>query len=167
MVLALLANGGRGSRRGRLGIALMASEGERLMLAPMRTTRTAALFLTAAALSLTALTASPAVAGDDDDDEVQRNGTCSYGTDWKIKAKSDDGRIEVEAEIDSNKVGQTWTWKFKDNGNVFAKGQSTTTAPSGSFEVERKPANLAGTDHFVFRAVHPKSGEVCRATVSW
>ena len=75
--------------------------------------------------------------------------------------------IEVEAEIDSNKVGQTWSWKFKDNGNVFAKGQSTTTGPSGSFEVERKPANLAGTDHFVFRAVHPSSGEVCRATVAW
>ncbi len=106
-------------------------------------------------------------AGDDDDDRVERNGSCSAGTDWKIKAKSDDGRIEVEAEIDSNKVGQTWNWKFKDNGNVFAKGQSTTTGPSGSFEVERKPANLAGTDHFVFRAVNPSSGEVCRATVAW
>ena len=50
---------------------------------------------------------------------------------------------------------------------MFATGTSTTTAPSGSFEVERKPANKAGTDNFVFRAVHPKSGEVCRATVSW
>ena len=100
----------------------------------------------------------PAVAGDDDDDRVERNGSCSAGTDWKIKAKSDDGRIEVEAEIDSNKVGQTWSWKFKDNGTVFAKGQSTTTGPSGSFEVERKPANLAGTDHFVFRAVHAELG---------
>ena len=136
------------------------------MLAPTRTTRTAALFLSAAALSLMTLTASPAVAGGDDD-AVQRNGSCNSGTDWKIKAKSDDGRIEVEAEIDSNKVGQNWTWKFKDNGKVFAKGQSTTTGPSGSFEVERKPANLAGTDDFVFRAVNPKSGEVCRATVSW
>ena len=64
-------------------------------------------------------------------------------------------------------MGQTWSWKFKDNGTVFAKGQSTTTGPSGSFEVERKPANLAGTDHFVFRAVHAGSGEVCRATVAW
>ena len=93
---------------------------------------------------------------------MQRNGR-SAGTEWKIKAKADDGRIEVEAEIDSNKVGQSWSWKFKDNGSVFATGTSTTTSPSGSFEVERKPANKAGTDNFVFRAVHPKSGEVCRA----
>jgi hypothetical protein len=122
--------------------------------------------LTISTLALTGLTIAPAVAGDDDD-RVERNGSCSAGTDWKIKAKADDGRIEVEAEIDSNKVGQSWSWKFKDNGSVFATGTSTTTAPSGSFEVERKPANKAGTDNFVFRAVHPKSGEVCRATVSW
>ena len=127
---------------------------------------TAALTLGAAALGLSALTATPAVAPGDGAD-VRRNGSCSAGTDWKIKAKSDDGRIEVEAEIDSNKVGQSWSWKFKDNGSVFATGTSTTTAPSGSFEVERKPVNQAGTDSFVFRAVHPKSGEVCRATVSW
>ena len=61
----------------------------------------------------------------------------------------------------------SWSWKFKDNGAVFATGTSTTTGPSGSFEVERKPANQAGTDNLVFRAVNPKSGEVCRATVSW
>jgi hypothetical protein len=129
--------------------------------------RTAAVALTISTLGLTALVAAPAMAGDGDDDRIERNGSCSAGTDWKIKAKSDDGRIEVEAEIDSNQVGQTWSWKFKDNGTVFAKGQSTTTGPSGSFEVERKPANLAGTDHFVFRAVHAGSGEVCRATVAW
>lgn len=123
--------------------------------------------LTISTLALTGLTIAPAVAGDDDDNRVERNGSCSAGTEWKIKAKADDGRIEVEAEIDSNKVGQSWSWKFKDNGTVFATGTSTTTAPSGSFEVERKPANKAGTDNFVFRAVHPKSSEVCRATVSW
>jgi hypothetical protein len=133
----------------------------------MKTTRRVAATLTVPTLALCALTASPAVGSGGDDDEIRRNGSCSGATDWKIKAKSDDGRIEVEAEIDSNKVGQTWVWRFKHNGDVFAKGQSVTTAPSGSFEVERKPANLAGTDTFVFRAVNPKSGEVCRATVSW
>ena len=122
--------------------------------------------LTISTLALSGVTIAPAAAGDDDD-RVQRHGSCSAGTEWKIKAEADDGRIEVEAEIDSNKVGQSWSWKFKDNGSVFATGTSTTTAPSGSFEVERKPANKAGTDNFVSRAVHPKSGEVCRATVSW
>ena len=128
---------------------------------------TAAITLSASAIALTGLTASPAVADDGNAGEVRRTGPCSAGTDWKIKAKSDDGRIEVEAEIDSNKVGQTWLWRFKHDGEVFASGQSVTRAPSGSFEVARKPANKAGTDHFVFRAVNPTSGEVCRATVDW
>jgi len=117
-------------------------------------------------LALGAVTILPAAASGGGK-EVERRGNCSDSTDWKLKAKSDDGRIEVEAEIDSNKVGQDWSWKLKDNGAVFATGTSTTTGPSGSFAVERKPANQAGTDSFVFRAVYPKSGEVCRATVSW
>ena len=117
--------------------------------------------------ALTAFVAGPAVAQGDDDNEVRTNGSCSGSTDWKMKAKSDDGRIEVESEVDSNKVGQTWNWKLKDNGVQVSSGSSTTTGPSGSFEVERKPANQAGTDHFVFRAVNPKSGEVCRGTVAW
>ncbi|MDI4659394.1 hypothetical protein, partial [Xanthobacter autotrophicus] len=100
-----------------------------------------------------------------DDDANHNAGSCSAGTSWKIKAKADDGRIEVEAEVDSNTVGQDWAWKLKDNGVVIASGTSTTRGPSGSFEVERKPANKAGTDRFVFRAAH--AGEVCRATVAW
>jgi hypothetical protein len=129
----------------------------------VKTTRGVATALAVPALLMVAV-APPATAGDD---RIERNGSCSGRTDWKIKAKSDDGRIEVEAEVDSNRIGQTWSWKFKHNGNVFARGTSTTQAPSGSFEVERKPANLAGTDRFVFRAVNLRSGEVCRAMVSW
>ena len=124
---------------------------------------TTVLTLTTLTLAGLAVSAAPASAGGDDAN--QRSGSCSAGTDWKIKAKADDGRIEVEAEIDSNKVGQTWTWKLKDNGAVIASGSSTTQGPSGSFGVERRPANKSGTDHFVFRAVH--AGEVCRATVAW
>ena len=132
----------------------------------MKTARRLTAALALPAIALTAL-AGPATASGGDDDRVERRGSCAGSTDWKIKAKSDDGRIEVEAEIDSNRVGQSWTWKFKHNGSVFSKGTSTTKAPSGSFEVERKPANFAGTDTFVFRAVNPRSGEVCRATISW
>ena len=117
--------------------------------------------------ALTAFVAGPAGASGGGDDAVRTNGSCSGSTDWKMKAKSDDGRIEVESEVDSNKVGQNWNWKLKDDGALVSSGSSTTTGPSGSFEVQRKPANRAGTDHFVFRAVNPKSGEVCRGTVAW
>ena len=64
---------------------------------------------------------------------VRADGTCSAGATWKLKAKNDNGALEVEAEVDSNVVGQTWTWRLKDNGVRVANGSSVTVAPSGSF----------------------------------
>jgi hypothetical protein len=98
--------------------------------------------------------------------KVTDNGTCSGATVWKLKAKPDNSKIEVEGEIDSNKNGRVWTWTIKQNGTVAAKGQSTTKAPSGSFSVNRRLDNLAGSDTFVLRAVNTSSGEVCRGSVT-
>ena len=123
-------------------------------------TRAVTALLIATALPLIAAGAAQA-----SDDDVIRRGSCSGSTDWKIKAKPDDGRIEVEAEIDSNRNGQTWRWVLRHEGNVAARGQSTTRGPSGSFEVERRTRNAAGTDSFRFRAVNPRSGEICVARV--
>ena len=80
------------------------------------------------------------------DREVRKAGHCSAATVWKLKAKHDDGRIEVEVEIDSNRNGQRWSVAIADNGARVFTGSRTTHAPSGSFEVERKIANRAGTD---------------------
>ncbi len=68
----------------------------------------------------------------------------------------------MEAEIDSNRVGQTWTWVLKHNGSVSARGASRTTGRSGSFDVERRTVDAAGTDDFRFRATH--DGAVCVAS---
>lgn len=100
------------------------------------------------------------------DGEVIREGNCAGATDWKVKVKPDDGRLEVEGEIDSNKNGQSWNWRIKHNGTVSASGTATTKAPSGSFSIERRMTNLAGTDTFVFRAKNPATGEICKGTVS-
>jgi hypothetical protein len=97
--------------------------------------------------------------------EVPTAGGCSGSAHWKLKAKPDDGRIEVEAEVDSNASGQRWDWTFKHNGSVSATGSKSTAGLSGSFEVRRRMANLAGTDHFVFRATH--RGQVCRGTIAF
>ncbi len=85
--------------------------------------------------------------------------------DWKLKASPEDAGIEVEAEIDSNKVGQTWRWRLRHNGSLSAKGRATTVAPSGSFEVRRTVVNAKGDDVLVFRAENAGSGEVCRGRV--
>lgn len=127
----------------------------------MNTTRTLVAGAVAA-LALTPLALVPAQAADGD---VIRTGSCTSGTDWKVKAKARDGRIEFEGEIDSNRNGQTWRWRILHDGSLSARGTAVTRAPSGSFSVERRMVNLAGTDRLVFRAVHRASGEVCRGTL--
>ncbi len=93
--------------------------------------------------------------------EVERSGNCSGSTDWKLKAKPEDGRIEVEAEIDSSVNGQVWTWRILHNGDVSAKGRATTKPPSGSFEVKRLLVNVAGTDAIGIRSTNTVTHETC------
>jgi hypothetical protein len=83
--------------------------------------------------------------------------------DWKLKVKTDDGRLEVEGEVDSNTSGQRWTWKLKDNGKRVARGSATTGGRSGSFDVERKIANRSGADRVVFKA--KRAGQTCRGVI--
>jgi hypothetical protein len=125
---------------------------------------------TTLAALLVALTVAPAVVTAPafaNDDDVIRRGSCSGGTDWKVKASPEDGRIEVEGEIDSNKNGQVWRWRLRHNGSLSAKGTATTHGASGSFEVRRVVVDATGTDHMVFRARNPQSGEVCRGVVNF
>lgn len=99
------------------------------------------------------------------DGRVINTGSCSGSTDWKIKAKPDSGRIEVQSEIDSNRTGQRWHWVLKHDGGVTARGTSVTRGRSGSFSLGRRAVDSDGLDRFTFRAVNRSSGEVCRASV--
>ena len=97
-------------------------------------------------------------------DEVRKTKACSEGSRVKLKAKPDDGRLEVEAEVDSNVNGQSWSWRLSRNGDGVAHGTAQTKAPSGSFSIERRTGNAAGTDRLRFRATH--AGEVCVISIS-
>lgn len=130
-----------------------------------RTPRTGGTALAAVLALLTAgpaLMAAPAFANDDD---VIRRGTCTGATDWKVKASPEDGRIEVEGEVDANRDGQTWRWRLRHNDSLSARGVATTEGPSGSFEVRRMVVDAAGTDRLVFRARNPRTDEVCRGVL--
>ena len=106
------------------------------------------------------VSAPPAMASGGDPGH-EASGSCSGSTDWKIKAKPDDGRIEVELEIDSNVSGQVWAVKITDNGTKVFKGQRTTGGASGSFSVQRSIANRAGADSIVARSRDLSSGQLC------
>lgn len=96
---------------------------------------------------------------------VRAAGACSGPSHWKLSAKGDDGRLEVEAEVDTPANGRTWHWRLSDQGVQVASGTSVTHAPSGSFTVTRRIANRAGTDVIRFQARSVRTGETCQGTV--
>jgi hypothetical protein len=131
----------------------------------MNTTRTAHLAVAVVAAASLVAVAGPAEASGGND--VVKRGNCARTTDWKLKVGPDDGRLEVEGEIDSNRNGQSWNWLIRHNGTVAARGTRVTVAPSGSFEVRRLVADLPGPDAIVFRATNPRTLEVCRGTLTF
>ena len=80
--------------------------------------------------------------------------------------KPDDGGLEVEFEVDQNRNDVKWKVKIKDNSDLVYKGSARTHAPSGSFSIERRIANRAGTDAITGIARNKQSGERCAARVS-
>jgi hypothetical protein len=93
--------------------------------------------------------AIPAAASDRD---VRREGSCSGRSDWKLKLSPENGRLEVEFEVDQNVNGDTWRVVLKHDGNRFFRGRRTTRPPSGSFELRRVANNHSGSDRFTARA---------------
>jgi hypothetical protein len=98
--------------------------------------------------------------------EVIRTGACSNGADWKLKAKNEDGRIEVEFEVDQNVNGRRWNVSISRDGAVVFRGVRTTRPPSGSFSVNRRIANPAGSDRIVAVA-RTARGATCRGALTF
>jgi hypothetical protein len=98
--------------------------------------------------------------------EVIRTGACANGADWKLKAKNEDGRIEVEFEVDQNVNGRRWNVTITRDGTVVFRGARTTRPPSGSFSINRRIANPAGSDRIVAVARTPR-GAVCRGALTF
>ena len=92
-------------------------------------------------------------------------GACSRGSSSKLKLKPSNQRLETEFEVDQNRSGVRWKVTIRHNGRVAVKTNATTKAPSGSFSIERRLANVSGSDRVTATASSP-SGEVCRASVT-
>jgi hypothetical protein len=98
---------------------------------------------------------------------IIKQGKCTGSSTWKLKVKSDDGRLETEFEVDQNRVGKRWRVTLVRDGSTVFRGIRTTMAPSGSFTVRRLLAASAGTTRIVASAKALQSGESCRAVVSF
>ena len=112
---------------------------------------------------LLAATAGPAAAKDGD---VEVAGTCSGRSTSELDLSEEDGRIEVEFEVDQNRNGVRWSVVLTRDGRRVARLARTTRPPSGSFEARRVIANRPGPDVIRARAT-TRSGEVCRARATW
>jgi hypothetical protein len=99
------------------------------------------------------------------DGDVIRRGTCTGASTSKIKLSEEDGRVEVEFEVDQNRNGVRWNVAIFRNGSRIAHMTKVTRGPSGSFEARVLVPNRAGTDAFRARATRA-SGEVCTARAS-
>jgi hypothetical protein len=95
---------------------------------------------------------------------VTSSGTCSQTGTFKLKAKHDDGVIEVEYEVDTNRAGQSFAVRLTDNGTVVLKRTATTAAPSGSFTVHKRITNRSGAD--LIRAHAVSGSNVCGGHVT-
>jgi hypothetical protein len=100
------------------------------------------------------------------DDEVRASGKCTGASSAKIKLKPDDGRIEVELEVDQNKSGQRWAVKLKDNSEVVFRGRAKTRGPSGSFSIERRIPDRPGSDPVKGVARNRSTDERCSAAAT-
>ena len=120
--------------------------------------------LTVVSLTALALLAvgQPALAKDGD---VLVRGTCTGKSTSKLKLSAENGRIEVEFEVDQNRNGVRWNVVLTRGGTRVAELARVTRAPSGSFEARRLVSNPAGAD--IVRATAHRAGETCSARATF
>ena len=119
----------------------------------------------AAVFALGALAVAPSALAKDGD--VIKEGNCTEGSEWKLKLSEENGKIEVEFEVDQNKVGDEWRVTLKHDGERFFRAVRETKGDSGSFEVRKVEPNLEGDDHFIGKALNLSTGEECKGTAVW
>lgn len=124
--------------------------------------------LTVAGLSIALLlTGAPLAQADSEGySGAGRTGSCSGRAHWQLNASRDDGRIEVDWEVDSHRAGQDWRLRIRDNGVLVAAAHDTSRHRDGSVDLERSIANRPGTDRIVARARNLSTGQFCVGRVS-
>ncbi|CAA9541708.1 MAG: hypothetical protein AVDCRST_MAG79-1918 [uncultured Thermoleophilia bacterium] len=120
------------------------------------------MLLATTVLAAGALAVGAGTASAERPDRVRVAGSCNGPSTAKLKLSEEDGRIEVEYEVDQNRNGVRWNVVLRRRGVVVARGTRRTTAPSGSFEFRRLLADRPGTD--TVTATATRRGETCRAT---
>lgn len=118
-----------------------------------------------AAIAAVSLVYVPPTLGKDGDDLVR--GFCGKSSSSKLKLSPENGRIEVEFEVDQNVSGDRWRVKIRHDGDRVFRGTRTTGGASGSFEVRIVEDDRAGSDTFAARARNLSTDEVCGGSATF
>ena len=102
-------------------------------------------------------------AADDDDREVR--GTCSRGSETRLRVREDDGSLRVELRIDTGRRGARWSVIVLHERRIAFRGVLRTTRSSGSLRLRRSVRDLYGRDTIVVRASGPRR-ETCRISAT-
>ena len=88
-------------------------------------------------------------------------------SEWRVRIKVRNDRFRVKFQVDSDVVGQAWSYSVLDNGTEILSGTKVTHAPSGDFTVQRKVRGSAPGGHDVTAtAENAESGETCEAAAA-
>ncbi len=99
--------------------------------------------------------------------EVRRSGECSVASQWRIRIKVREDRARIKFQVDSNVVGEEWTYSVSDNGTEVLSGSRRTHAPSGDFTVQRKwRGGQSGSHSVTATATNPQTGETCEGAAA-
>lgn len=97
---------------------------------------------------------------------------CGSGTVTRAKLKvgtldGNNSRLLVTGNVWSDD-SDVWAWRLKHNGEVSDEGRARGSEETDlSFRVIRTMINWDGSDDVVFRAENQRTGEVCRAALSY
>jgi hypothetical protein len=103
--------------------------------------------------------------GDGERQEVRVDGSCGRGATFSLRARTDDGGIEVRFRLRQTRGRGLWRITIVHENRVASRATIRTTRTDDSFELRRFLRDLSGSDRLVVHAWGP-SGLACRATAT-
>lgn len=96
--------------------------------------------------------------------DTERRGSCGGSAWFDYEVEKDDGRFEVNFEVNSNRQGQQWQLRLFHDGSRYYSGVHTTDY-EGEVDIDWDRPDTSGNDSFRARARNLSSGEVCSVTI--
>lgn len=98
------------------------------------------------------------------DGDVIRRSNCSGPAKSKLKASPENGRIEVEYEVDNATRGQRWVIVLKKGRRTILQRTKTVNS-AGEIRVRKVTSNGSGSERISALARNLNTGERCSVTL--